>query len=61
MPVNNPTGYPFVKSIKVPRDLEALQKLQVKVDLNKIGTAPRAFAEILRFAEDRENMNNEER
>ena len=52
MPVINPTGYPFLKTIVLPSDVEALQKLQVKVDLKKIGQAPRAFSEILR-----ESMN----
>mgnify|MGYP000707330500 CR=1 FL=1 len=48
MPVTNPTGNPFANKIKMPKDIEALQKLQVRVDLQKIGEAPRAFGEILR-------------
>ena len=56
MPVINPTGNPFPTKIKLPKDIEALQKLQVKVDLQKIGEAPRAFIELLRQAENPENM-----
>jgi len=46
-PVNNPTGNPFSKNIKLPKDVEILKKLQVKVDLRKIGEAPRVFAQKL--------------
>ena len=56
MPVINPTGNPFQTKIKLPKDIEALQKLQVKVDLGKIGEAPRAFIELLRQAENPETM-----
>ena len=56
MPVINPTGYPFLKTIMLPEDVEALQKLQVKVDLNKIGQAPRAFSEILKESMNQENI-----
>ena len=52
MPVKNPTGNPFQRAIKIPKDIEALRKLQVKVDLRKIGDAPRAFSERLREAEN---------
>ena len=51
MPIANPTGNPFLRSIKIPKDDEALKKLQVKVDLFKIGEAPRAFSELLKQAE----------
>ena len=52
MPVKNPTGNPFQSSIKIPKDIDALRKLQVKVDLHKIGDAPRAFSERLIEAEN---------
>jgi hypothetical protein len=42
LPIINPTGNPY-KNIKIPSDKEMLKKLQVKVDLQKIGDAPRAF------------------
>ena len=57
MPVINPTGNPFINNkVKVPRDKETLSKLQIKVDIQKIGDAPRAYAEILKQIEDPENM-----
>lgn len=42
----NPTGNPY-KQIKVPTDKEILKKLQIKVDLSKIGDAPRAYGQRL--------------
>ena len=57
MPVINPTGNPFLTNkIKVPKDKETLSKLQIKVDLQKIGEAPRAYSQILKDSEDPENM-----
>ena len=45
MPISNPTGNPFARTIKIPDDDEALKKLQVKVDLFKIGDPPRVYSE----------------
>jgi hypothetical protein len=52
MPVANPTGNPFLAlRLPVPKDRETLQKLQVKVDLKKIGDAPRAYRQKIIEAE----------
>lgn len=57
MPVANPTGNPFTTlRLTVPKDKETLQKLQVKVDLKKIGVAPRAYRQKLVEAEEDHNM-----
>jgi hypothetical protein len=47
LPITNPTGNPFNRNLKLPKDVEILRKLQVKVDLKKIGEAPRVFAQKL--------------
>ena len=61
MPVINPTGNPFNLKIKVPTEIETLQKLQIRVDLQKIGEAPRAFSELLNQLHNPENMDEENR
>jgi len=45
LPVTDPTANPFVqqKDVKLPKNKADLKKLQVKVDLSKIGEAPRAY------------------
>ena len=45
MPVANPTANPFSGlRLVVPKDKETLQKLQVKVELKKIGPAARTYS-----------------
>lgn len=58
MPMENPTGNPFVFKVKLPKDIESLQKLSVKVNLQKIGEAPRSYSEILQRAYDSQNMED---
>ena len=54
LPMSDATGDPFKKerNLTLPTDKGDLKKLQVKVDLTKIGQAPRAFEIILKEAED---------
>jgi len=56
--VTDPTANPFIlqKDVKLPKNKVDLKKLQVKVDLSKIGEAPRAYQQILIAAEDKENL-----
>lgn len=58
LPVTDPTANPFIqqKDVKLPKNKVDLKKLQVKVDLSKIGEAPRAYQQILIEAEDKENL-----
>lgn len=58
LPVTDPTANPFIlqKDVKLPKNKVDLKKLQVKVDLSKIGEAPRAYQQILIAAEDKENL-----
>jgi len=56
MPVMNPTNNPFQQTIHMPKDVEQLRKLQVKVNLRQIGEAPRSFGLRLKHAENPENM-----
>lgn len=58
LPVSDPTGDPFKKekNLTIPKNKADLKKLQVKVDLTKIGHAPRAYSQILIDSEDQENM-----
>jgi hypothetical protein len=46
--VPNPTGNPFQRFIKVPKNEEQLKKLQIKLNLNSIADAPRSYSERLR-------------
>mmetsp|Transcript_2692 Transcript_2692/g.4546 ORF Transcript_2692/g.4546 Transcript_2692/m.4546 type:complete len:89 (+) Transcript_2692:621-887(+) len=47
MPVPNPTANPFPRAVKLPPNIEDLRKLQVRVDLFKIGEAPRSYSQRL--------------
>ena len=42
--------------MKLPKNKVDLKKLQVKVDLSKIGEAPRAYQQLLVQAEDKETL-----
>jgi len=46
--VMNPTGNPFQRFIKVPKNDEQLKKLQIKLNINSITEAPRSYSERLR-------------
>ena len=48
LPVPNPTGNPFQRFIKVPKNEEQLKKLQIKLNLNSVADAPRTYSERLR-------------
>ena len=52
----NPTAIPFNIKITLPDDREALSKLQIKQNLNKIGKPHRAFAERLAKAESKDDI-----
>ena len=47
MPRANPTGNPFVQNMPLPSNSDDLKKLQVRVMFNKIGEAPRSYAQRL--------------
>ena len=56
----NPTGNPFQRFIKVPKNVEQLKKLQIKLNLNSITEAPRSYSERLRESiHDKEQMADE--
>ena len=57
MPTINPTGNPFDKEIRLPDDMEQLKKLQIRVQLFKMGQAPRVFSEKLKDANNPESMS----
>lgn len=48
LPVPNPTGNPFQRFIKVPKNEEQLKKLQIKLNLNSVADPPRSYSERLR-------------
>jgi hypothetical protein len=51
MPVTNPTANPFANNIVLPKNTNELALLHVRVKADKIGQAPRTYAQRLVEAE----------